>query len=210
LKGAGRAESVVEPDELLQFEGERAILQASMSVAVLVFLYPNLDSLYQVLQHSLWFKLPVFSTSVAEAYSNQQHQRELATLLLLFATGATGIALSRTARWRRAPLVDRRASAFRNTMTLLTIFISAWAVLTIYQPVLSIVHKYLSALLFDFSKEMGWHGNNIAAVIVAVLAIGFSIAGGYFLHYLARRIEDFFVGNVPTVAAGTSSGAAEA
>lgn len=194
LMGPNRANSTVEPDEVLQFEAERAILQVGLAAAILVFLYPSLESLYQALQRDPWFKLPALASTLAEAYVGQQFRKELATMLLLFVAGATGLVTKRIAAWKLAPLSERRVSVFQNVMRLLIIFVTAWVVLTVYVPVLTIVHQYLAAVLFNVGELVGIHGNTIAAVLVGVMAIVFSIGTGLVLNSISRRLEEFFVG----------------
>ena len=118
LSAPGRPPNTGDPDGLVQFLGEKAILQLSVLAVLLVFFYGKVETLYpfpNVVAYYTHAKFPEFD---AGPKNTLPHRVQLATLLLLFCLAASGTSIRHAARWRSAAIDIRRRVALRNAANL--------------------------------------------------------------------------------------------
>ena len=182
LLSAARPTEPVNIDDVVRFEGENAILKTAMGIVLIVLVYAHPEHLYP------FSSMPAHFSGVRVPPWNAL---QVGTVLLLFATAATGITVNRSRRWQEVPLEERRKSAFHNALQLAIAMMVVWLCNAIYVAWIVQFHANLGATLFNL---FGRGGNYAAAFMTAVLTglIGFAIyriLGAY-----SNRIEKFVVG----------------
>ncbi|MEE8201474.1 MAG: hypothetical protein V3R29_09940, partial [Candidatus Acidoferrales bacterium] len=184
---AGKPDSTA--DDVVRFHGEQGLLWMGLAAVLVVFLYGSVQSFY-----------PPPNWLVAHARLNWPpwNPTQLATLLLLFGVAATTLTVERSARWRRAPLRDRRATAVRQGLRFGLVLGVAWICLTVYTPAVQMLHQQYGGFIFTtaqavYPQNVGAMGNYAAATVVTVFSVLLAYGVHRLLRIWARRIEAFFV-----------------
>lgn len=183
--------SIADTDETMQFHGEKLILQTCLGSVLIVFLYADLPNLYESLTRFQWLRLAALDDS-----------QVLSTALLLLGVGCSGLALRRIAMWRLRPRNERRKAMIHNSLVVLNVFVGVWLLITLYTPVLTFLHNYFAAAYFPVAELLGWNGNNLVAVTVAIMAVMMTIGTTVLLNEITKRLEAFLIGNGGEKAAG--------
>lgn len=180
VAAAGRPASD-DPDDVVRFGGERAILHATLASVVLVLLDVRNTFLY-----------PFYSVVATHTRASfpQLEPYQAQTLLLLLAGAAAGLTLNRAAAWRRAPLTERRASAIHHGVSVALILLLSWVVVALYLPTLTAFHDRFGTLLFAL---FGQSGNVVGGYVMIVFSAAVSWLTLLVLRPLAERIERFLV-----------------
>jgi hypothetical protein len=174
-------------DDAVQFEAERILLNMCLGVILLVILYADLPTFYpfpSLLAYCLGALLPEISAP------------HFVTLLLLFATAVSGLALPHALQWRAAPPNERRRTVLRNLSNAVTAFLLALVCFAVYTPGLTMLHLYQGEWIQK--KFMDGDGPSTATALAAemtVLIAGVTLFLAWFLDRGSRRVEIFFVGD---------------
>lgn len=179
---AGRTASA-EPDEVVRFAGERAVLHATLASVVLVLLDVRNNFLY-----------PFYSVVATHTRASfpQLEPYQAQTLLLLLAGAAAGLTLNRAAAWRYAPLSERRSSAVHQAISVALVLLLSWVVVALYLPTLAGFHEVFGTFLFAL---FGQAGNVGGGYVMIVFSGALSWLTLWVLRPLAERVERFLVGD---------------
>jgi hypothetical protein len=179
----GQLRASWDPDAKVRFGGEGALSFAVMGAALLVLFQVPLDNFYP----------PFSSVSFLNRASFPRFDApQLAALILLFATVASGITRRPALLWRiTATAHERRAAIVRNTLLIVNAGIFMWISVKVYIPMLAAFQKELGP---SFFHVFGRLGNVMMALMTTLILFAVSIVLGIVLRKVTRRVEEFLIG----------------
>jgi hypothetical protein len=162
--------SRTDPDEQLQFRGERGLLQACLGFLVIVLVYGKVQEIYTL------DRLP-------------SDPSRLTTCILLIAASFATITVRRADRWAAAPVEARRSAAMRQTLKLGIALLGTWCCFAFFAQLQALLHAHGGGVLFNL---FGRNGNSAGDTFAAILTIGFSYAIFRLLFKAAAQARRFF------------------
>jgi hypothetical protein len=174
-----------DPDELLDFSSETAILNVALALALTAVLYGALDELYSFAGSA---------PSYVGIWIPGLNRLQLTTGVMLLCAWATGLSLHRQAAWKMAALALRRASAIHNALTVLAASVTIWAALIFFGQMQAWAHIKYGAWLFD---HFGAAGNSVGDIFAALLTAAFTYAIVTGLMAVSDRAQAFLAGPPP-------------
>ena len=177
-----------DPDELLDFSSETAILNVALSLALIAVLYGALDELYNFAG-----SVPSYVGIWLPGLSRLQ----LTTDVMLLCAWATGLSLHRQAAWKMAALPLRRASAIHNALTVLAASVTIWAALIFFGQMQAWAHIKYGEWLFN---HFGAAGNSVGDIFAALLTAAFTYTVVTGLMAVSNRAQAFLAGPPPRTA----------
>jgi len=169
-------------EEVFRFFGDNAISFAAMGAALLVLFQVPLNSFYPPYSTLAFFNrapLPSFDLF------------QIAALILILGLCAGSLGLGAAARWRRqASAEEQRTAIVRRSIILANTVIFLWISVKIYIPLLASLQKALGPTAFTI---FGKSGNIVVAFLTIVFFFAVSLALGYGLRQVSRRVESFLL-----------------
>ena len=180
LVAAPAPSSTREADEVLRFRGEQWILQVSLAMALLALIYRRVEDFFYIRSSVV---------SLANVPYPQFTGWQLTTMMLLLAAGASTVTLRRSETWQQAVRFDVwRSAVLRNILTVVGIFILAWAGLVFFQKSQLMLQNSLGAQL---SHLFGRGANLVRDTFCAIGAAAFIFGLFRFLLSLSKRAQTF-------------------
>jgi len=181
LFGTASPPAAATPNDSILLQAEKLVLDSALAAILLIWIHGRPELLYPF-------------PSTAERFGGiglpSLSPLQLSTLLLLFATAATGSAAIKMQRWWETPPGQRRRAVLRNGLWAATALLVVWICNAFYPTLVALVHLSLGSMLYGL---FGRGGNYYAAILSLMLMVLAGAALYAALQPVSRRIERFFV-----------------